>query len=67
MDLFGLYANWSGSSVSGIIDVMCAITSLSKHYMITDVFATKWWSLWHEAIEFFGNRKNVRDLKTWGL
>ena len=31
MDLLGQYANWSGFRVSGMMELVCAITSLSKH------------------------------------
>ena len=31
MDLFGQYANWSGS---GMMELMCTITSLSKRFTI---------------------------------
>jgi hypothetical protein len=34
-----LYSNWSGSRVSRIM-VLYAMTSLSKHFMATDVSAT---------------------------
>lgn len=40
IDLLGQYANWSGSRVSEMIALTCAITSLSKNFMITDVSAT---------------------------
>ena len=40
VDLLGRYANWSGSRVSRMMEVMCAMTSLSTHFMITDVSAT---------------------------
>ena len=40
VDLLGRYANWSGSRVSGRMLSMCAMTSLSKHFMATDVSAT---------------------------
>ena len=36
VDLLVRYANWSGSRVSGMMELMCAITSLSNHFMITD-------------------------------
>ena len=39
VDLFGRYANWSGSRVSGIM-MLSAITNLSKHFMATDMSAT---------------------------
>ena len=42
MDLAGGYANWSGSRVAGRVELMCAITSLSKQFMITEVSATVW-------------------------
>ena len=38
-DLLGWNANWSGSIVSGIMVLMSAMTSLSKHFMATDVSA----------------------------
>ena len=40
VDLLGRYANWSRSRVSGIMVLMWAITSLSKHFMATDMSAT---------------------------
>ena len=40
VDLFEQYANWSGSRVSGIMVLMCAITSLLKHFMASDGSAT---------------------------
>ena len=40
VDLLGRCANWSGSRVSGIMVLMGTITSLSKHFMATDVSAT---------------------------
>jgi hypothetical protein len=49
MDLLGRYANWSGSRVAGMVELMCAITSLIMHFMIPEVSATGRWSLWHEA------------------
>ena len=42
---------------------MCALTSLSKHLMITDVSATGWQSLWHESLEFLGTGMMVVILK----
>jgi hypothetical protein len=42
MDLLERFANWSGSRVSRMMELMCAITSLSKHFTITDVSATGW-------------------------
>ena len=36
MDLLGQYVNWSGTRVFGTMELLCAITSLSKHFMITD-------------------------------
>ena len=39
VDLLGWYANLSGSSVSGMM-VLRAMTSLSRHFMATDVSAT---------------------------
>ena len=53
MDLLGWYAHWSGSRVSGMMELICSITSLSKHFMITDVSAT-----W--------NRNDDGLLKTYG-
>jgi hypothetical protein len=40
VNLLGRYANWSKSKMSDIMELMCAITSLSKHFMIIDVSAT---------------------------
>lgn len=37
MDLLGRNANWSVSRVSGMMTLMCALTSLSKHFTITGV------------------------------
>ena len=40
VDLLGLHANWSGSRVSVMMVLMLAMTSLSKHFMTTDVSAS---------------------------
>ena len=40
VDLLGQYANWSGSRVSGRVEVIWSLTSLSKHFMMTEVSAT---------------------------
>ena len=40
VDLLGRYANCNGSSMSGMKELTCAITSHSKHLMITDMGAT---------------------------
>jgi hypothetical protein len=37
MALLGQNVNWSGSRVSGMMVLMRAMTSLSKHFMATDV------------------------------
>ena len=37
-----------------LVELMYAITSLSKHFMITEVSATGLKSLWHKAFEFLG-------------
>jgi hypothetical protein len=44
VDLLGRFANWSGSRVSGMMVLMSAMTSLSKHFMATDVSALGWYS-----------------------
>ena len=66
MHLLGQYANWSGSRVSGIVELMCAITSLSKHFMITEVRATGQQSLCHEALRVLGDKNDCGHLKTCG-
>ena len=40
VDLLGQFANWSGYMVSGMMMLMRARTSVSKHFMATDVTAT---------------------------
>jgi len=40
VDLFGLYANWSGSNAGDRQDVMWSLTNLSKHFITTEVSAT---------------------------
>ena len=39
VDLLGRYANCSGARVSGKVEVICSLTSLSKHFMMTEVSA----------------------------
>ena len=57
VDMLGQYRNWSGSRVSGMMELMCAMTSLSKHFMVTDMSGTVTvvlQSLWQVASEFLG-------------
>jgi hypothetical protein len=37
----GWYVNWSGSRVSVMMVLMCVMTSLAKHFIITDEFYRK--------------------------
>lgn len=46
-----------------MVELMCAITSLSKHFMTTDVSATGRWSLWQEVLEFLRTGMMVVILK----
>jgi hypothetical protein len=39
VDLFGQFVNFSGSRVSRMMVLILAMTSLSKHFMATDVSA----------------------------
>ena len=70
MDLLGQYANWSGSRVSGMVELLRAITSLSKHFMITEVSVTWRSSSWHLSScgsEFLGTGMMVVILKPVGI
>ncbi len=40
VDRLALYANWKGSRVGGRMDLMCDMTSRSKHFMMMGVSAT---------------------------
>ncbi len=39
VERFGRYANWSGSSVLGMLVLMFCMTSLSKHFIMIGVSA----------------------------
>ncbi len=39
IERFGRYANWSGSSVLGMLVLMLCMTSLSKHFIMIGVSA----------------------------
>lgn len=53
--------------VYGMVELMCAKTSLLKHFMITEVSAKGRLSLWHEALDFLGTGMIVAILNIWGL
>jgi hypothetical protein len=52
--------------VSGMVELMYAITSHPKNFMITEVSATRRESLWHEALRVLKNRDDCSHLKTCG-
>ncbi len=39
VERFGRYANWSGSSVLGRLDLIWCMTNLSKHFIMIGVSA----------------------------
>jgi hypothetical protein len=63
--LLGRYANWSG--VSGIMVLMCVISSLSNHFRITDVSATGRSSSRQVTLELMGTGTMVVRLKHIGI
>ena len=65
--LFGQYANWSVSRISGIIVLVCAMTSLSEHFMATDVSATGQDSYRQVTLEFLGTGTMVVCFKYVGI
>ena len=66
MDLLGRYANWSGSRVSGMMELMCAITSLSKlHDYRCECYRAV--VIVARSLRDFGNRNDGGQLETWGL
>ena len=54
VDLFALYANYTGSSESGREEVMNDLTNRSKHFLTMEVSASGRWSLWQDAFDFLG-------------
>ena len=67
VDLLGQYANWSGSSVSGIMVLMGATTSLSKHFMAIYVSALGRQSFRQVTLLFLGTGTMVVCLKHVGI
>ena len=67
MNLLGWYANWSGSKVLGMMELMCALTRLSKRLIVTDVNAIERHSLFQVTLEFLGTGTMVICLKHVGI
>lgn len=57
IDLLQLYANCNGSSLSGRLELMCNMISLSKPFIMEDVRATRWRSLRH--VSWFGGHRRL--------
>ena len=55
VERLGRYANWNGSSVVGRLDVIWALTNLSKHFIMMGVSAMGWYSFSVDAGDFLGS------------
>ena len=63
VDRLARCANWKGSRVGGRMDLLCDMTSLSKHFTMMGVSATGRQSLKQDGADFFGTGMMVAALK----